>query len=267
MMYRLVKIGIYLFFITSNLTVFSQQKYIVTYTEKANGLYRKGKLIITPQKKLYYGGIFKSQIDDERTETKEEDGLTSIVTKITLADIGVKEQPTFNLSNEKTGMMLSQEGLFFEYTLVKETQPKVNWKIFDEEKMIADTYRCKKAVGDFRGRTYTVWFTEEIPISSGPWKLGGLPGLILEAEESERHFSFNFKSLKHLEQKFDIDAKVKELTAYPDQKPISWEAYKLISDKNYNKSKNKIKKYLILSTLDMLVKENLMIPIVTRIQK
>ena len=34
----------------------------------------------------------------------------------------------------------------------------------------------------FSGREWNVWFTEEIPVSLGPWKLNGLPGIILQAE-------------------------------------------------------------------------------------
>lgn len=34
----------------------------------------------------------------------------------------------------------------------------------------------------FRGRKWTVYFTEDIPLPLGPWKLGALPGLILSAE-------------------------------------------------------------------------------------
>ncbi|RQE01044.1 GLPGLI family protein, partial [Prevotella intermedia] len=40
---------------------------------------------------------------------------------------------------------------------------------------------CKKATTNFRGRYWEVWYTEDIPISQGPWKLCGLPGMILKA--------------------------------------------------------------------------------------
>lgn len=70
------------------------------------------------------------------------------------------------------------------YFSVKEKTPQISWKLFDEEKKI-NNYSCKKAETTFRGRTYIVWYTEEIPVSFGPWKLNGLPGLILSADDTE----------------------------------------------------------------------------------
>lgn len=51
-------------------------------------------------------------------------------------------------------------------------------------------YRCMHATTDYRGRKWNVWFTPEIPVDAGPWKLTGLPGLILKAEDDEKAYSF-----------------------------------------------------------------------------
>ncbi|QMU64575.1 MAG: GLPGLI family protein [Flavobacteriaceae bacterium] len=72
----------------------------------------------------------------------------------------------------------------------------INWGIKDEYKQIGK-FKAQKAIGVYRGRTYTAWFTEEIPLPYGPWKLFGLPGLILEAEDSEKMFKVEFKSIKY----------------------------------------------------------------------
>lgn len=71
-----------------------------------------------------------------------------------------------------------------------EDTPKLNWVIQNERKTIRE-YSCQKAVTTFRGRKYEAWFTPEIPIREGPYKFGGLPGLILELQDSKKHFVYN----------------------------------------------------------------------------
>ncbi|MDE6813225.1 MAG: GLPGLI family protein [Duncaniella sp.] len=68
----------------------------------------------------------------------------------------------------------------------------IAWEITDSTKTILG-YECVMATADYHGRRWTAWFTPEIPIQDGPWKLHGLPGLILEASEStgQHHFTAN----------------------------------------------------------------------------
>ena len=64
-----------------------------------------------------------------------------------------------------------------------------NWRLTDEKKVYMSK-ECQKAIGNFKGREYEVWFTTEIPYPIGPWKLGGLPGAILYAKDKTGDVEF-----------------------------------------------------------------------------
>ena len=76
-----------------------------------------------------------------------------------------------------------------------EPLPKFNWEITEEQKAIGE-HQCQKATCKFGGRTYEVWFAPDIPISDGPWKFYGLPGLILEVYDTQHHYEFLFQGMR-----------------------------------------------------------------------
>lgn len=77
----------------------------------------------------------------------------------------------------------------------EETLERPAWKIETRQKEIAG-YNCQKATANYKGREWTVWFAPAIPISEGPWKLWGLPGLILKAEDAEKQYTFTCIEIK-----------------------------------------------------------------------
>jgi GLPGLI family protein len=79
-----------------------------------------------------------------------------------------------------------------EIFIFRENLPEIDWQIGREQKTIGD-FTCVKAVGEFGGRTYDVWFTPEIPVGLGPYKLCGLPGLILAAESRDGRVKYAFR--------------------------------------------------------------------------
>lgn len=78
---------------------------------------------------------------------------------------------------------------------VSENLPEINWTIASDTKDIQGI-SCQKATGRFKGRDYTAWFSSQIPYSNGPWKLGGLPGLILEAYDTNKEVVFTLTQLE-----------------------------------------------------------------------
>ncbi|SUB88404.1 GLPGLI family protein [Porphyromonas macacae] len=79
--------------------------------------------------------------------------------------------------------------------IYKDTFNDQAWSIEDSIKTVMD-YECQKAVCEYRGRKWTAWFTTDIPVDNGPWLLGGLPGLILEAYDSEKLYFFTATGLE-----------------------------------------------------------------------
>src|SRR5690606_19858901 len=78
--------------------------------------------------------------------------------------------------------------------LVKDNFLPINWNITQETKIIAG-YKCIKATTNFRGRDWTAWFTPDIPVPVGPWKLRGLPGLIIEAVDSSNTYIYRAEKI------------------------------------------------------------------------
>lgn len=65
-----------------------------------------------------------------------------------------------------------------------------DWELVEGDTIILE-HPCQKAVCHYHGRTWTAFYATDIPIAEGPWKLCGLPGLILRAYDSNGAFLFH----------------------------------------------------------------------------
>jgi GLPGLI family protein len=81
--------------------------------------------------------------------------------------------------------------------------PVQNWDIRDDTLTVAG-YLCQKAVCRFRGRDYTAWFAMDIPLGNGPWKFGGLPGLILKVYDNEMSYIFECTHIEYHKQPYPV---------------------------------------------------------------
>lgn len=71
----------------------------------------------------------------------------------------------------------------------------MEWDI-KEDQLKWQKYTLQKATTTFGGRTWEAWFAPEIPISDGPYKFNGLPGLIVRIKDSQDHYIFNLRAIE-----------------------------------------------------------------------
>ncbi len=99
---------------------------------------------------------------------------------------------TFGNSREKRLKNYRDTVLIFEgsimgdrYRFNEPLHDKMEWNLEDADNETRQIlgYECKKATLKWRGREWIAWYSE-IPYSDGPWKFGGLPGLILEMSDA-----------------------------------------------------------------------------------
>ncbi|GAA0729113.1 hypothetical protein GCM10009430_38900 [Aquimarina litoralis] len=101
--------------------------------------------------------------------------------------------------NQIDDIQISQLHASGEDYVVSEELKRYSWEILDQAKKI-DSYNCRLATRiDEYGYEVKAWYTEDIPLSTGPAGYHGLPGLILELEYGFKHvtvktISFEAKS-------------------------------------------------------------------------
>ena len=86
-----------------------------------------------------------------------------------------------------TGQTTVREFIFPHDYEGSEPTPDIAWTLTDDT-LTVSSYLCQQATATFRGVEWRVWYTEEIPSSAGPWRLHGLPGLIVKAENDAHTF-------------------------------------------------------------------------------
>lgn len=161
--------------------------------------------------------------------------------------------------NFKTKHYITDLDIFGKEFLVVDSLPKFNWVMTGDEKKIGN-YTCNKAQiiipvteedlkeyeeykkkaesgktsfftpSEPKEKIIEAWYTMEIPVSNGPDKYWGLPGLILELHEGETTF---------LCSKIVLNPKEKiEIKAPKNGKKVTQKEFDDIQEKKLNSMKN-----------------------------
>lgn len=141
-------------------------------------------LEITPTEKKYY------DMDVYRYDSIQS-GQANLITNF--------NQNLLKLKSDQINQTFHR--IFEDWYKIK-SEDKFSWKIIEEKKK-EKNYNLQKAITNFGGREWSAWFTTDIPIPEGPYKFGGLPGLIVEIYDSKNHYHYNLVKITKLSKPSD----------------------------------------------------------------
>ncbi len=140
----------------------------------------KVKETVVLKKKLSFSG-------QEANWEPIKETLDPIVTN--LLNMGILDYQNVGYQNLKTKEAQSSFDMAGSSILIKDSLLNVKWKITDEYREIAG-YSCRRANGVLLDSVYVVaFYTDQIPLPSGPSSVHSLPGMILGLVVPEQHYN------------------------------------------------------------------------------
>lgn len=203
---------IYIFLTFTTSICFSQEIYKINYefTDKIG--YKCNSVLNTDNKEATYK-IFDNR---ESGLTNTNDGNEIFIENDELSRFFyATERQTFSR------FIALQEEIIY-----KDEISKINWVIMSQNKKKIGNYNCIEAKLTLNGRSFTTWFTLELPIKFGPLKLHKLPGLIVSVIEDNGNFKIELTGI----------SKTKDLSEFNKNKQYFLKQKKIIDYSNYEQT-------------------------------
>lgn len=190
----------YCFFFLGFGTIYAQKADVeVSYNHRSfykNGVERNANyhLLANPSYSKFFSP--KSEEIDSISSTPEglanykktqEAALSSMLEKgyIDMNKMPRKTETDYVVKSQNDSLVTFYDMVLQDAYYYTEPFSDLSWTIGEDSKNILG-YECIKAEADYHGTHWIAWFTPEIPIQDGPWKMHGLPGLILEATYGDK---------------------------------------------------------------------------------
>ncbi|MCS4303975.1 GLPGLI family protein [Chryseobacterium sp. BIGb0232] len=77
------------------------------------------------------------------------------------------------------------------------------WSV-EKEFLNINGMNCQKAVARYKGREWEAWFSKDYPISDGPYKFNGLPGIVVRIKDIDNEHVFNMIQVKKVNSIFSF---------------------------------------------------------------
>jgi GLPGLI family protein len=160
---------------------FTTAKNLLFYERQFNYGWNAGATnVISSTCYLFYNdtSAYYIQIPDKNRKTSFDNG--GQINTVLLADtlnrlyINLTKSISYSVNNNKLHKGIYGDSIY-----------NMTWTLTNETKII-DSIICEKATGYFRGRKYIAWYASKIAIPFGPYKFGGLPGLIVELYDEDK---------------------------------------------------------------------------------
>lgn len=103
--------------------------------------------------------------------------------------------PTLYFQYPNAQKLLVKDNLVINSYLIESQLPVIDWKISGDTATFGGLL-CQKATCHFKGRDYIAWFSPDLPVRVGPWKLNGLPGVIVDAHDVKNEVIFKFDGIE-----------------------------------------------------------------------
>jgi len=156
------------------------------YTENMALFLGKNSSVYKSYDKQLQDALFKKQVKEQMANSP--DGNVKISRQNTGSPIQYYQFP----AQKK---LFRKESLVINSYLIEDALPAIDWKVSSDTASFGGMH-CQKATSHFKGRDYTAWFCADMPFHAGPWKLNGLPGVILEVYDAKKEVVFKFDGIE-----------------------------------------------------------------------
>ncbi|WP_146941240.1 GLPGLI family protein [Chryseobacterium hagamense] len=183
---------------------------------RSSSIYEPMVLLTNGKKSIYYSENYKEAVDGFGKKLEDAMKTGNVLDPGALPRSKVKH----NVYKDEIKTYISNYLGKNYYTY--ESPDKLNWKINNNSISTIGGYKCYKAIVEAGGKKFVAWFTYDIPISDGPYKFRGLPGLILKLNEINNYINFELISVN--KKSLPIEQK-KGITVTKDQYLLKREEY------------------------------------------
>ena len=156
------------------------------YTENMALLLGKNSSVYKSYDKQLEDALFKKQVQEAMANSP--DGHIQLHRQNTGSPVQYYQFPAEKKLDRK-------ESLIINTYLIEDALPVIDWKISGDTASFGGLH-CQKATAHFKGRDYIAWFCPDMPFHAGPWKLNGLPGVILDAYDAKKEVVFKFDGIE-----------------------------------------------------------------------